>query len=101
RRLTIDGARLVVAAEDVGGALVEQHLAARVRPVRFGDQGAAAGASLSLDDAGVAAGAHFRRLFFRDRVGIVPEIQSVYVAVVEPQADMMRMIDALAVPRLE
>ena len=37
----------------------------------------------------------------RDRVGVVPEVEAVHVAVVEPEADVVRMIHALARPRLE
>ena len=33
--------------------------------------------------------------------GVVPEVEAVDVAVVEPEADVVRMIDALAGPRVE
>jgi hypothetical protein len=46
-------------------------------------------------------GAHLRRAIRPDRVGVVPEIQAVDVPVVEPQADVMGMIDALVGARLE
>ena len=45
--------------------------------------------------------AHLRSLRRLDRVGVVPEIEAVHVLVVEPQADVMRMIDALAGARRE
>ena len=45
--------------------------------------------------------AHLRRLFGRDRVGVVPEVEAVDVAVVEPQSDVVRMVDALALAGLE
>jgi hypothetical protein len=43
----------------------------------------------------------FRRVLGRDGVRVVPEVEAVDVAVVEPEADVMRMVDALARPRLQ
>src|SRR5580704_19251159 len=40
-------------------------------------------------------------VFFFDRVGVVPEVEVVHVAVVEPEADVVRVIYTLACTRLE
>ena len=46
-------------------------------------------------------GAHLRRVFRLDGVGIIPEVDAVDVFVVEPEAGMMGMIDAFAGALLE
>jgi hypothetical protein len=49
----------------------------------------------------VEHGAHLRRVLGLDRVGVVPEVEPVHVAVVEPQTDVVRMVDALPGARVE
>ena len=44
-------------------------------------------------------GTHFVTVFGLDRVGVVPEIESIDVAVVEPNSRVVRMIDTFAGPR--
>ena len=41
-------------------------------------------------------GAHLGRVFRLDGVGIVPEIDAIYVFIVEPETGVMGMIDAFA-----
>jgi hypothetical protein len=45
--------------------------------------------------------AHFRGVLGLDGFGVVPEIEAVNVAVVEPQAGVVRVVDTLAGARLE
>src|SRR5690242_19542454 len=89
------------AAKNEMRALVEQYLFLKVDPVSFHVELAILRTTLCGHDRTLHDGAHFRRPFRRNRVGIVPKIQSVYVLVVEPQTGVMRMIDAFAGPRFE
>src|SRR4030095_11639547 len=59
------------------------------------------GAALRRHDPAMQDGPHFRRVLGLCLVGVVPEVEAVHALVVEPQTDVMRMIDALAWPRIE
>ena len=96
RRDAIDAARIAGAAEDEARRFAQERDAVGVYPLHLDRQLAAIGAALGLDDALVMDGAHLRRPVGRDVVGVVPEVEPVHVAVVEPEADVMRVIEALA-----
>src|SRR4029450_3756695 len=70
-------------------------------PFTLDDQLAAIDAAFRIDDLAMEDRTHLRSTLGRDGIGIVPEIQSVHVAMVEPQADMVWVVDALARTRLE
>ena len=77
-------------------AFLEQVLAFAVCPNGFDNQLAAGLAALGRDDALLVDRAHLGCVFGLDGVGVVPEIEAIDIAVVEPQARMMRMIDTLS-----
>ena len=57
-------------------------------------------AAFALDDLPMQDRAHLLARGL-DGVGVVPEVEAVHVTVVQPQADVMRMIDSLTLPRFE
>jgi hypothetical protein len=93
--------RLVVAGEDELRPLAQQDLAVGRDPVGFGVELAALGAACGGHDPPVEDRPHLRSLRRLDLVGVVPEIESVHHLVVEPQTDVVRVIDALAGARRE
>ena len=81
--------------------LLEQRGVVGRHPCRFNHQLALVRAALGVDDAPVEDGAHLRRLIGLDRVGVVPEVEAVDVAVVQPETDVVRMVDALTLAGIE
>ena len=75
---------------------LQQRRAVRLVPFALDRQLALACAALRVDDLLMDDRAHLVAAIGRDRVGVVPEVEAVHVAVVEPQPDVVRMIDALA-----
>src|SRR5260370_17160060 len=70
-------------------------------PVGFNFQLVLLRAAFSQRDCAMTDVAHFGGVFGLDGFGVVPEIEAVNVAVVEPQASVVRMVDALARARFE
>jgi hypothetical protein len=101
RRDAIDRPRVGPAAEREGRHLLQQLRIAGRHPGHFHGERSLVGAALRLDDPAVIDRAHLRRVFGLDRIRVVPEVEAVHVAMVEPQADVVRMIHPLARPRIE
>jgi hypothetical protein len=87
--------------EDVVGGLFEDVFTGGSDPGGVDGEFAGGCATLCGDDAIVTDGAVFGAVFRFDGVGVIPEVEVVGVAVVEPEAGMVRVIDALAGNGLE
>ncbi len=72
-----------------------------VGPGGVDDELAGGCAAFGGDDAIVVDGAVFGAIFGLDGVGVIPEIEVVDIAVVEPEAGMVGMVDAFAGDGLE
>src|SRR5579859_3850058 len=97
----IDYSRVTAVQKNIARGLLQKRLVFSSDPRRLDDKFAAIRAALGRDDFAVNDGAHLRAIFGLDGVGVVPEIEAIHVAVVEPQSGMMRMVDAFVGTRLE
>ena len=92
----VDAAKAGAATEDEVGVFLEQNFFVEGDPIGFDIEFALVGAALCGDDGAMEDGAHLRRVFRLDGVGIVPEIDAIYVFIVEPETGVMGMIYAFA-----
>src|SRR5262245_10654893 len=99
--VALDAARVAVGAEDEARALVKSDRAIGHDPVGVHHQLAHTGAALRGQGRLVNDAAHLRLLLLRERLGVVPEVDAIDVAVVEPEADVVRVVHALAGARVE
>ncbi len=100
-RRALDDAAARAPAEDEGGVLVEDDRPSRQDPLHGHPQPALVFPVLRAHHANVPPAAHLRLLLGGPDGGVVPEIHAVDVAEVEPQADVVGMVGALAGPRIE
>ena len=101
RRISFDGPLVGAGAEHEMGPFPDQRLSISLHPFTLDDQLATVDAAFRVDHLAVEDRPHLGRAFSRDRVGVVPEVQSIDVAMVEPQPDVVWMVDAFTRTRLE
>src|SRR6266852_2046449 len=97
----VDAEEIGGAAEDETGMLLQDWPLLAGDPVSFNFQLALLRAAFRQRDCAMTDVAHFGGVLGLDGFGVVPEIEAVNVAVVEPQAGVVRMVDALAGARFE
>ena len=97
----LDRARAERRVEDVLRVLAQDRLLVGPHPLLGRLEHALTRAALRRAHGAMHDRPVLRRLRRRDRVGVVPEVEVVHVAVVEPEAGVVRMIDALTGARLE
>ena len=92
----VDAAESRPAAKNEVSVFLEQDFFVERDPIGFDLQLALFGTAFCRDDGALDNGAHFGDRFGFDGLGIVPEIDAVDTLVVEPEAGVMRVIDAFA-----
>ncbi len=92
----VDAAKSGAAAEDEVCMFLEQNFFVESDPITFDVEFALIGTAFCGDDRTMENGAHLGGVFRLDGVGIVPEIDAIYIFVVKPKAGVMGMIDAFA-----
>src|ERR1700733_2454120 len=101
----VDGARGLAAnacvREDVARGLLKDVIAGSGGPGGVDGEFAGVCAALCGVDAVVANGAVFTSVGGFDGIGVIPEVEVVGVAVVEPEAGVVRVVDAFALDGLE
>src|SRR6267154_80246 len=97
----VDAAKIGSAAEDKASVLLQNDLTLAANPVGINFEFALLGTTLCERDRLVTNVAHLRCVFRLDSCRVVPEIETVDVPIVEPQADVMWMVDALARTRIQ
>src|SRR2546428_1642994 len=80
---------------------MQDGLAGWHHPIHLGDDLATLLTTLRRDEPPVKDRSHLGRVVRLQRIGVVPEVDAVDALVVEPEADMVRVIDALTRPRIE
>ena len=100
-RDAIDRARSGRGAEHEPRVLAQQGVSLRVHPVRRDLERALARPALGAAHGAMHDSAHLGHALGGNGIGVVPKVEPVHVAVVEPQADLVGMVDALAGPGLE
>src|ERR1700722_4320199 len=94
RRDAVHAAKIRPATEDKVRVFVEQNSFVEADPIGFNVELALLRATLCRNDGVLKNRTHLWSIFGFDGIGIIPEVESVHVFVVEPQAGVMRMIDA-------
>ena len=97
----VDRARVLATRENELGMFFQQELLRSRDPIGLDGQLAFIVSTFRADDFSLEDVAHFVGVLFFDRVRVIPKIEVVHIAVVEPQADVVRMIDAFAGARLQ
>ncbi len=90
----IDDSGVFATREDVTRGLLENVLVLAGCPNGIDGQFPLFGAALRGNDRLMVNRAHLGAVFRLDGVGVVPEIEAVDIAVVEPEAGVMRMVDS-------
>src|SRR5258705_13689644 len=98
---SIDSAQIWRSVKDEGSAFTQNRLAVRHHPVQLHSKFAAIFATRRLYDAAMHDRSHFALLLRWQERRTVPEIDAVDVAVVQPEAGVMWVVDALAGSRLQ
>src|SRR5260221_7072975 len=97
----VDAAEIGATTKDEASVFLQNELLLAADPVGVDFQLSLIGAALCQRDSAMADYAHLRGIFHLNCFRVVPEIEAADVAIVEPQASVMRMIDTLTRPRLE
>src|SRR5258707_15211177 len=97
----VDAAEIRAAAEHETRVLLQNELLLSGDPVRVYFQFSLIVSALCQRNGAVANAAHFGSVLRLDGSRVVPEIETIDISIVEPQAGVMRMIHALARSRLE
>ena len=92
----VDGAGGAFARKGVAGGFLEEFLVGSGDPDGLDDEGSAVFAAFGGDDSALLDGAHFGTVFGGDGDGVVPEVEAVDVAVVEPHAGVVGVVLTLA-----
>src|SRR6202453_5150217 len=97
----VDHPLIVFLRKYVARLLLDNVLATACSPYRVDDQFPAVTPAFGGDNFLLVNGPHLGAVFRLDGVGVIPEVESVYVTVIEPNSRMMRMIDPLTRARRE
>src|SRR5258708_27899630 len=97
----VDAAEIGATTKDEASVFIQNELLLAADPVGVDFQLRLIGAALCQRDSAMADYAHLRGIFHLNCFRVVPEIEAADVAVVEPQASVMRMIDTLTRARLK
>src|SRR5260370_5923474 len=100
RRDAVDTAEVRAASEYETRVLLQNELLLAGDPVRLYFQFSLIVSALCQRNGAVANVAHFGSVLRLDGSRVAPEIETIDIAIVEPQAGVMRMINALARSRL-
>src|ERR1700733_11160455 len=92
----VDHPLIVFLRKHVACSLLQDVLAGACGPHRVDNQFPAVSPAFGGDYLLLVNGTHLGTVLRLDGVGVVPEVESVYVTVIEPNSRMMRMIDPLA-----
>ena len=91
----IDNPLVVLPGKNIARRLLEDVLTSARGPYRFGNQFPAVAAAPGGDDFLLMDGPHFFPISGLDRIRVIPEIESIYVTVVEPNSRVVRVVDPL------
>src|SRR6202044_3564423 len=97
----VDHPLIIFLRKHVACCLLQDVLAGACGPHRVDNQFPAVTSAFGGDDLLLVNGTHLGAVFRLDGVGVIPEVESVYVTVIEPNSCMMRMIDPLTRARRE